>query len=285
MNRELLIGAHLSVSGGIENALIKAIELECPVIQIFTKNARQWSPPPLKENNINIFLEMQKETNIIIASHDSYLINLAAKDKEKRNKSIISFTDELNRTKILNIPFLVFHPGTANEVTEKQAVKQIALAIDQAIKKSSNCNTTLLLETTAGQKNSIGYKFEHLRDIIDNSKYKDRLAVCLDTCHVFAAGYNIKTYDGYQETLNEFEKIIGTNLLKFFHFNDTKGDLGSHLDRHEHIGKGKLGINAFKFIINDERFKNVGKCLETPKGDNYEFDEINLNILRSLKNK
>lgn len=283
MNKELLIGAHLSVSGGIENAIIKAVELECPVIQIFTKNARQWSPPPLKENNIKIFLEMQKETNILIASHDSYLINLAAKDKEKRNKSINSFTDELFRTKLLNIPFLVFHPGTANETTEIHAVKLIAQAIDQSIEESKNTNTALLIETTAGQKNSIGYKFEHLRDIMDYSKYKKRLAVCFDTCHAFAAGYNIKTIDGYQDTINEFERIINLKLLKFFHFNDAIGDLGSHLDRHEHIGKGKLGLDVFKFIINDERFKNIGKCLETPKGDNYEFDEINLNTLRSLK--
>ena len=282
-NDKLLIGAHLSISGGIENSIIKAIELKCPVLQIFTKNARQWSSPPLKEENIKKFLKLQKESGAIIASHDSYLINLAAIDKEKRSKSISSFIDELYRTKTLNIPYLVFHPGTANETTEIKAINLIAKAIDQSIEKSNNLNTTILLETTAGHKNSIGYKFEHLRDIIDKSKYKVRLGICFDTCHTFVAGYNIKEKDGYEKTMVKFEKIIGLNLLKFFHLNDSKGDFGSHLDRHEHIGKGKLGLNIFKYIINDIRFDKTGKCLETPKDKNEESDKINLNILRSLK--
>ena len=283
MNKKLLIGAHFSIAGGIENAIIKAVELECPVLQIFTKNARQWSPPPLKEENIIKFLKLQQKTQVMIASHDSYLINFAAIDKEKRSKSISSFTEELYRTKILNIPYLVFHPGTANEATEIQAISLIAKAIDQTIEKSNNLNTTILLETTAGQKNSIGYKFEHLRDIIDKSKYKERLGVCFDTCHTYTAGYNIKEKEGYEKTLNEFNKIIGLELLNFFHLNDSKSDFDTHLDRHEHIGKGKLGLDVFRFIINDDRFKNIGKCLETPKGENEEFDKINLNILRNLK--
>ncbi len=284
-NNKLLIGAHLSISGGIENSIIRAIELECPVLQVFTKNARQWSPPPLKEENIDKFIEKQKESGIMIASHDSYLINLASKDKDIRKKSIDSFTEELNRTRLLNIPYLVFHPGTAIEATEIEAIELIAEALDLAIEKSNNSNTKLLLETTAGQKHSIGYKFEHLRDIIDKSKYKDRLAVCFDTCHAFVAGYNIKIKDGFEDTIIEFDKILGLSLLKFFHFNDSKGELGSHLDRHEHIGKGKLGLDIFRFILNDNRFKDIGKCLETPKEDDEdnEMDKINLDILRSLK--
>lgn len=282
---KLLIGAHLSISGGIENSIIKAIELECSVLQVFTKNARQWSPSPLKEENIIKFIEKQKESGIIIASHDSYLINLASVDKDKRKKSIASFTEELIRTKLLNIPYLVFHPGTAIETTEIEAIDLIAEALDQAIEKSNNINTKLLLETTAGQKHSIGYTFEHLRDIIDKSKYKDRLAICFDTCHAFVSGYNIKTKDGYDKTMKDFDKILGLSLLKFFHLNDSKGELGSHLDRHEHIGKGKLGMDVFKFIINDDRFSDIGKCLETPKEDSVdnEMDKINLDILRSLK--
>jgi deoxyribonuclease-4 len=280
---KLLIGAHFSIAGGIENSIIKAIELKCPVLQIFTKNARQWLSPPLKEMNIIKFLDLQKKSRVIIASHDSYLINLAAIDKDKRNKSLTAFTDELSRTKILNIPYLVLHPGTATETTEIQAINLIAKAIDQSIEKSNNLNSSILLETTAGHKNSIGYKFQHLRDIIDKSKYKERIGICFDTCHVFVAGYNIKNIEGYENTINEFDKIIGLKLLNFFHMNDSKGDLGTHLDRHEHIGKGKLGIDAFKFIINDERFNKIGKCLETPKGDNEALDIKNLNILRSLK--
>ena len=284
-NNKLLIGAHLSISGGIENSIIKAKELECSVLQIFTKNARQWSSPPLKEYNIKKFLDLQNETGVMIASHDSYLINLATKDKEKRLKSLSTFTDELYRTKILNIPYLILHPGTAIEATEIEAINLISKSIDQSIEKSNNINTMILLETTAGHKNSIGHKFEHLRDIIDKSKYKDRMGICFDTCHTFAAGYNIKNKDGYENTIKEFDKIIGLNLLKFFHLNDTKSDLGAHLDRHEHIGKGKLGMEIFKFIINDNRFKKIGKCIETPKGNNNEFDIKNLNILRNLKNK
>ncbi|MCK4798494.1 MAG: deoxyribonuclease IV [Spirochaetes bacterium] len=281
-NNKLLIGAHFSISGGIENAIIKAEELNCPVLQIFTKNARQWNVPPLKKENINKFLQKQKETDVIIASHDSYLINLATKDKDKINKSNNLFIEELTRTSLLNIPYLVFHPGIANQATESEAIDLIAHAIDYSIEKSENSNTTLLLETTAGQKNSIGYKFEHIRDIIDKSKYKKRLGVCFDTCHVFAAGYDIKTKKGYENTMKMFDDIIGLNLLNFFHFNDSKGEMNSHMDRHEHIGKGKLGLNTFKFIINDNRFKKIGKCLETPKGNDYEFDKINLDVLRSL---
>lgn len=282
-NNKLLIGAHLSIAGGIENSIIKAIEMDCPVLQIFTKNARQWSSPPLKEENIKKFLKLKKESGVMVASHDSYLINLAAKNKEKRIKSISAFTDELYRAKILDIPYLILHPGTANETTEIEAINLIAKAIDKTIEKSNNFNTTILLETTAGHKNSIGHKFNHLRDIIDKSKNKDRIGICFDTCHIYAAGYNIKIKDGYDKTMNEFDKIIGLRLLKFFHINDSKGDLGAHLDRHEHIGKGKLGLDVFKFIINDTRFKKVGKCLETPKGKNDEYDIINLNILRNLK--
>ena len=282
MNRDLLIGAHLSVSGGIENAIDKAIELECPVLQVFTKNARQWSPPPLKEENIERFIKKQENAKLIIASHDSYLINLAAKDPEKRKKSLDSFTEELKRTSLLKIPLLVFHPGTANEATVEEGISLIAQALDECIERSNNENTTLLLENTAGQGNSIGNKFEHLRDIIDKSKHKDRLAICFDTCHAYVSGYDIKSKEAYENTFKEFDRVLGIELLKFFHFNDTKGDHNSNLDRHENIGKGKLGLDAFKFIINDNRFKKNGKCLETPKGDNDEFDKINLDILRSL---
>ena len=283
MNKEILIGAHLSVSGGIENAIDKAVELKCRVLQVFTKNARQWTPPPLKEENIARFIEKQKEAKLIIASHDSYLINLAIVDKEKRRKSIASFTEELKRAKLLDIPFLVFHPGVANEVPDvNEGIKLIVEALNETIEKSENENTKILLETTAGQKHSIGHTFQQLRDIIDKSKYKEKLAVCFDTCHVFAAGYNIKIREGYEKTIEEFDKILGLKLLSFFHFNDSKGDLGLHLDRHEHIGKGKLGLDPFRFILNDKRFEKIGKCLETPKGDDDEMDEVNLEVLRSL---
>lgn len=277
-----LLGAHFSIAGGIENALKKAVTLECPVCQVFTKNARQWRVPPLKEKNIEAFITFQKEHTILTASHDSYLINLATIDEEKREKSLNLFIEELSRTAVLQIPYLVFHPGVANMVTVGEGIDLIAEAIDYCIEKSENTNTTLLLETTAGQKNSIGHDFRHLRDIIDKSRYKDRLGVCFDTCHVFSAGYDLRTPETYTKTMDDFDTIIGLDRLQFFHFNDSKHELNSHKDRHEHIGEGKLGITAFDFIINDERFSHIGKCLETPKGDNDEYDNINLALLRGL---
>ncbi len=283
MKKNILIGAHLSISGGVENAIDRALNLNCRVLQIFTKNARQWSVPPLKEENIRLFLDKQAKAGLIIASHGSYLINLASKDPVKREKSIAGFTEELKRTMHLKISNLVFHPGTANEAeNETEAIRLIAFALDEALEKSGNENTKLLIETTAGQRNSIGHAFPHLRDIIGMSKYPGRFAVCFDTCHVFASGHDIRTREGYENTIEEFDKIIGLKLLSFFHLNDSKGGLGSGLDRHEHIGKGNIGLDSFRFIMNDKRFEKTGKCLETPKGDDDVFDKMNLKVLQSL---
>jgi len=280
--KKLKIGAHFSIANGIENSIKKALSLECNVLQIFTKNARRWYSPALKDENINKFLLLSNKHDLIIASHAIYLINLANNEKEKRNLSIKSFIDEIKRCSLLNIPYLIIHPGNAKGISKRKAIINIADAINMCLEEAENKDIKILLETTSGQGNCVGHKFEQLRDIIDLSKYKNMLGVCFDTCHVFSAGYDIKTEKGYKDTINEFDKIIGIKNINFFHLNDSKGKLNSKIDRHEHIGKGQIGIDLFKNIINDKRFINIGKCLETPKGNNDEYDKINLNILKNL---
>jgi len=277
-----LLGAHFSISGGIENAIKKALDLKCNVVQIFTKNSRKWEPPPLKKDKISDFINLKNINNIILASHGSYLLNLGSIDNEIRSKSIKNLIDELYRTNLLDIPFIVIHPGNSKGTSKTRSIKNISEAIDIIFDKSDNMNTKILLETTAGTKNSVGHQFEHLRDIMDLSKNKNRLGVCFDTCHVFAAGYDIAKSEDYCYTMDRFDKIVGHKHINFFHFNDCKGRLGGRLDRHEHIGKGFIGKNAFGYILNDKRFVNIPKCLETPKGDDDEFDKMNLKLLRSL---
>jgi deoxyribonuclease-4 len=279
----MLLGAHMSVAGGVDKAILRGKEVGCDVIQLFTKNNNQWKSKPLTEEDVWAFKKNVSETGIFpFASHDAYLINFAAPDAEIHKKSMESFLDEMDRAEMLGIPGLVFHPGSHVGSGEKAGIKQIADSLRRLLRERPQYKVKLLLETTAGQGSSIGYKFEHLAEIMEKVNEPARLGVCLDTCHVFAAGYDISHKKGYEKTFKAFDKIVGLKFLNAFHLNDSKKGLGSRVDRHEHIGKGELGLKAFEVLMNDDRFETIPMALETPKGADMKEDRINLKVLREL---
>jgi deoxyribonuclease-4 len=273
-----LIGAHFSTAGGAHHALEQAAEFHCPVAQLFTSSPRQWKGTKIADETVAKFLALQKETGVIVASHASYLINLAG-EGEFGEKSRLAFSEELVRCQALNIPMLVIHPGTAPGSPETEGIRRIAGSLDIAYEDSGNTVTSVLLETTAGSGHSIGSKFEHLAQIIDQSRSGKRLGVCLDTCHVFAAGYDLRTEETYAKTMDDFKSALPFSRLRFFHFNDSVTGLNSHVDRHAHLGEGKLGLDPFRLILQDPRFDKVGKCLETEPDEKRVAD---LDILRKL---
>lgn len=273
----------MSISGGVSTAPVRAESVGAHSIQIFTKNNNQWSGKPLTPEEIEKFGALVVKLHIdVFASHDCYLINLASPDATLLEKSRKAFLDEIDRADALNIPCLVFHPGAHTGAGEADGLKRVAESLNHCLAKRPASRVTLTLETTAGQGTSLGYKFEHLAWIIDNVEKPERMGVCLDTCHVFAAGYEINTEKGYEHTFDEFDKIIGLARLKMFHVNDSKKELNSRVDRHEHIGRGHIGLPGFKMLVTDKRFLATPMILETPKrADGYE-DKINLAVLRGL---
>ena len=274
----MMLGVHCSVSGGLENAFDEAQALGTDVMQIFTRNQRQWNAKPVTKDEENAFAAAWKKSTIkVIFSHCSYLINLAAESDETREKSIGALTQEVERCTQLGLSFCVLHPGAAGSQTEDVAIARIADGLKQVLAKTSESEVMVLLENTAGQGSSVGGPFENLRQIKDLVG-SDRIGYCFDTCHAYAAGFDIRTEDGCMTTFAAFDKILGIENLKAFHLNDSKGELGSHLDRHEHIGKGKLGIAPFQYIIRN--FPTVPKVIETPKED--DWDTVNLEVLSSL---
>lgn len=284
MKSVCLLGAHFSIAKGLHNALYKANALGCNTLQIFTKNASTWKERTLSQNDIDAFELAKKETGIkTIASHTSYLINMATDDKKKQHMSLNALTQELARSSMLGICFVVLHPGSHMGKGEKEGISRIADGINKIFDKTSGINTRLLLETTAGQGSSIGHRFEQLASIMGLIDNKDRIGICLDTCHIFAAGYDIRTQASYKKTLAAFDSIIGINNLYLFHFNDSKKGLGSRVDRHEQIGKGLIGLKAFELFMNDSRFCKIPKIIETPKekGKEDDSDKTNLNRLWS----
>jgi deoxyribonuclease-4 len=275
------LGAHISIAGGIDLAPARARALDCDVMQIFTKNQRRWKSRPFGEKEISLFHSNIKKNGIkSVCSHTSYLINLGSPDKTQLAKSRIGFLDELKRAKLLHIPFLVIHPGSHKGSGEKKCLEIISQSLDWSIEKQPLRNLKILLETTAGQGTNVGYRFQHLRDIISLTKYPDDIGVCYDTCHTFAAGYDIRKKDIYNETFRTFDKIIGIEKLFVFHLNDSKKELGSKIDRHENIGKGLIGKEPFGFLLKDKRFQNHPMILETPGGE--KWYKKNLETLRSL---
>jgi len=280
-----LLGAHVSISGGVYKAPERGEKLGCESIQIFSKNQMQWKAKPLTPEDSQKFKEELRKTRIKeVVIHDSYLINLGSPDGEKLQMSRDAFLDEMIRAEILGVKYLVFHPGSHMGKGEEIGLKLIAESLNILIDKAKEAsNVMLLLETTAGQGSNLGYKFEHLKFIMDQVEKKERLGVCFDTAHAFEAGYDISTEEGYERTFKEFDNIIGLEKLKVFHLNDSKTPLGSHIDRHEHIGEGMIGLKAFELLVNDERFKNHPMILETPGGEKYY--EYNLKVLRGLVRK
>ena len=283
--QKTLIGAHMSITGGIFKSIKRGADIGCNAIQIFTKNNNRWQGKEISEKDVEKFLAEKEKYGIkSVISHDSYLINLASPKDELWEKSILSFIEELQNCEKLQIPYLVMHPGSyTKDSTEKAGLERIITAFHKIMEAFDGLNTKVLLETTAGQGTSIGYRFEHLAEIIEGmGKYKVQFGVCLDTCHIFAAGYDMRDIKSYEKTFSEFDKIIGLDNLKAFHVNDTKKDLGSKVDRHEYIGQGQIGEKAFELLMNDERFINVPKILETPDDGNNVQHKENLEKLLSL---
>ena len=282
------LGAHMSVAGGKYKALESGKAIGCEAIQIFVRNVRRWTSEPLKEGEAEEFLKKRKEIKDIypIISHNSYLINLASIDNEKLEKSYNAMIDELTKANQLGIEFENMHPGTIavadkEKITKVEALTKIADQLNKLIEETKGSKVRILLETTAGQGEGIGNKFNHFKTIIDKIKNKDRIGICFDTAHSFAAGYDFTTKKKYDEMWNEFDNIIGLKYLFAFHLNDTDKELGSRVDRHAHIGKGKIGKEPFGFLVNDEQFKDIPGILETPEGD--KMYESNLKFLKTLR--
>ncbi len=278
-----LLGAHMSIAGGVDKALLEGKKVDCDVIQIFTKSSRQWAAQPYSKEEIQSFKQNQKESGIAsVVAHDSYLLNLGSPDNVLRKRSIGGFIDEMERCETLSIPYLIAHPGAHVGSGEEEGIKTIARSLDEIHKGCAGFKVKIALEITAGQGSNLGYRFEQIHDMIDATKESDRLRVCFDTEHAFAAGYDIRTKDGYERTFGEFDEIIGLKLLAAFHLNDSKKEFHSRVDRHEHIGKGHIGVEAFRLLMNDQRFWSIPMCLETPKGPDLKEDVENLTLLRSL---
>ncbi len=278
----MLLGAHVSIAGGVYKAPLNGKKVTCDVVQIFTKSSNQWRAKTLTEDDVKRFLEAQEETGIrVVCAHDSYLINLASPDRAAFKKSCDAFSEEMRRCDLLGIPNLVTHPGSHLASGEDKGLRRIGEALNRLTDNDSDGRVTICLETTAGQGTNLGYRFEQLAAIIDMVENKDRVALCLDTCHIFAAGYSLKTRQAYEATLKEFDTVLGLDRLRIVHMNDSKKDLGSRVDRHENIGEGKIGKEPFRFILNDRRLAGIPMILETPK-KSPEDDLANLKVMRSL---
>ncbi len=276
-------GAHMSIAGGVSNAPTRANAVGARSVQVFTKNNNRWKGVPLTTEEIAGFEKNKKEYGVdVFASHDCYLINLASQDKEIMRKSAEAFLDEIDRADALNIPCLVFHPGAHLGNGEDDGIERIVESLNSALEKRPDSRVTLTLETTAGQGTTLGHRFEHLGRIMEKVDKPERFGVCVDTCHIFAAGYEINTPEGYEKTFEEFDRIVGIDKIKMFHVNDSKRELGSRVDRHEHIGKGHIGLEGFRLLVNDRRFTNTPMILETPKGKEGLEDIENLKVLRGL---
>jgi len=279
------LGAHMSISGGLHKAIDRAVAAGCGVLQIFTRNSNQWKGKPVSDADATLFQDKFAASGLHeVISHDIYLINLASPPGDTRDKSLAAFREELETCARLGITKVVMHPGSHLADSPQTGLERVVAAFDQLFHEVSQFEGKVLIETTAGQGSNLGRTFEELGLIINASRFPDKFGVCFDTCHTFAAGYDTATVDGYQDTMQQFDRLIGLDRLLCFHLNDSKKGLGSRVDRHEHIDRGALGLNPFRFILNDARFAAVPKILETPKGDNDEMDAVNLAILRGLVN-
>lgn len=273
----------MSIAGGLHTAVERALRAGCTALQMFVKNNNQWQGKPLTDEDVSTYRSAISEARIgPVVVHDSYLINLCAVDPSILARSRSALQDELERCERLGIPLLNLHPGSHMDRGEQAGIERIAESLNIVHQKTKGFAVRSVLETTAGQGSAIGHRFEHLRAIIDLVDAKERMAVCVDTCHIFAAGYDIVSEEGYHRTFAEFDDIIGLDRLVAFHVNDSKRELGSHVDRHEHIGKGKMGDQAFRWLMNDPRFASVPKILETPKSEDLHEDIENLARLRGL---
>lgn len=279
-------GAHMSIAGGLQNAFSAGVEVGCDCLQIFVKNQRQWSGPPLSEEAVGRFKAAARDTGLTpVVAHATYLINLASPDTTNSRRSIDALADELLRCTRLGVPYLIVHPGAHLGEGVPAGIKRIIRSMNKIHKRVGHESTRVLLETTAGQGSCIGHRIEHLAEIINGVDYPERLGVCVDTCHVFAAGYDIARDEGYERLMTELTEYVTLDRVRCIHVNDSKGKCGSRVDRHEHIGKGRIGKAGFRSLVNDPRLARVPKILETPKGKDgrgTDLDRVNLRRLRSL---
>jgi len=273
----------MSIAGGVHTAIERGRSINCTAIQMFVKNNMQWFARPLTRKEIRAFLEHPHGGELLsIFAHANYLINLAATNPQFHANSIRALSEELTRADQLELPFLVLHPGAHLGAGEEAGLEKIVKSINRVFRKIRKVKTRIALETTAGQGSCLGHRFEQIAYIIQNVRERERLCVCLDTAHIFAAGYDIGSEARVKKTFREFDRVIGRERLAAIHLNDSKTACGSRVDRHQHIGKGQIGLDAFRFIMRDRRFKKIPKVLETPKGAEMREDIANLKTLREL---
>lgn len=280
-----ILGAHQSIVGGYHKAVIRAKQCGCDCVQLFSRNNNQWRAKAISEDEARQFrsaLAEHKISHPLI--HDSYLINLASPDRALWQKSVDNFVLELCRAETLGVPFVVTHPGAFIEGTPKGGLQRVIRALNRVERETCGIKAQCLLETTAGQGTSLGWRFEELAAILAGVKAPDRLGICVDTCHTFAAGYSLAPAEAYEATMDLLDRTVGLAKIKAFHLNDSLRDRGSRVDRHAHIGRGKIGLEAFRHLLNDPRLQDIPMYLETPKGteDGVDLDIVNLATLRSL---
>lgn len=279
----MILGAHMSISGGVDKAPERGRSVDCHIIQIFTKNSNQWNEPTISDKITKDFKAEMKRCNLQLAfAHDSYLINLGSPDPKLYAMSLKAFLGEHHRSEKLGLMGVVFHPGAHVGSGEEAAFQKIAEAINTTHEQTKGLKVLTLLENAAGQGTTVGHRFEHLAAIMEKVKDQKRIGVCFDTQHAFAAGYDLRTEESYAKVWEEFDKIVGLKWLKAFHLNDSKKELGDRVDRHENIGKGFLGLTPFKCLMHDKRFKDIPASLETPKSEDCHEDREALELLRSL---
>ena len=281
---EPLVGAHMSIAGGVALAIDRALSVDCTAMQIFVKSNMQWfAPSPFTDADLKAFHEHPRRGGLrSVFGHSGYMINLAAANPEFAEKSRRALAEELTRADQLGLPFLVLHPGAHMGAGEAEGLAKIVAGLDAVFAALPKVKTRVALETTAGQGSSLGHTFEQLAWILEHAAHPARLCVCADTAHLFAAGYDLSTEAGARETFAQFDQVVGLNQLVAVHCNDSKSGLGSRVDRHEHLGKGKIGLAPFRFLMRDKRFTAIPKVLETPKGKELAEDRENLAVLRSL---
>jgi len=280
---KVLLGSHMSISGGIALAFERAARIGCTTMQVFTKNSTRWVGRTLTGEDVKHYKTAEARVGVSpVLAHATYLLNLCTPHPTTLKRSRSAFVDELERCEMLGINGLIFHPGSHLGKGEEDGIKRIAESLNFAHQKTPGYNTKTTLEITAGQGTAIGYRFEHLRQIIDLVEQRGRMAVCLDTCHLFAAGYEIHTEAGWERTVQLFDEILGLQRLLAIHVNDSRKPFNSRVDRHEHIGKGMIGLTAFRMLMNDPDFLRIPKILETEKSKDMHEDLENIALLRSL---
>jgi deoxyribonuclease-4 len=274
-----LLGAHTSTAGGVGQSILRAQACGFTAAQIFVKNNKQWFAPPLVEAEIAAFRAARKKSGIAFFAHNSYLINLGSQDAEMFATSVRSMIAELERAESLALPFIVMHPGSHGGAGEEAGLRRIAEGLDAIVAATPGFRCRMALEITAGQGNALGYKLEHLQWLLEHVAEKKRFGICLDTAHLFAAGYDVKTRAGYEKTVAQIEKLFGTRRVLGLHLNDSKVPLGKRVDRHAHLGEGEIGLDCFRWIVGDPRWADTPKILETPKGEDMREDIENLSKL------